>query len=306
MIVTVTLNPAVDHTLQVDLMPERGTVERTDSVEFDAGGKGINVSQYLVGLDTESVATGLVGDFLGEYVRNELADEGVPSDFVDIDGRTRLNTTILAPDGEYKVNHEGPSVGEGVVYDVIDAARRHDPEFVHVGGSLPPGLDAEAVDRIARAGDWDAVADVGGATLQELDAEYALCKPNRTELAAATGMPVDSVEDCLRAAAAFRERGFDRVVASLGSDGAVLASDEELLHAAPLDVDVADTVGAGDALLSGVLSVLVAGGDVRTALKRGVAVASRVVALRGTRVPDVTDLDAAADSVSLSEYPSLR
>jgi len=306
MIVTVTFNPAVDHTIQVDAMPEPGAVARTDEAQFDAGGKGINVSQYLTGLGADTVATGLVGDFLGEYIRAELDDAGIPADLVEIDGKTRLNTTILSDDGEFKINHDGPTVDAGIVDDAIDAIDRHDPEMVLVAGSLPPGLGPEAIDRIARAGEWDAVVDVGGATLQELDADYALCKPNREELAAAVDRPVETVEDCLAVADALRERGFERVVASLGVDGALLASGDALVHAAALDVEVADTVGAGDAMLAGVLSELVDNGDERAALRRGVAVASRVVANTGTTVPSFADLDDAADRVELADHSSLR
>jgi len=306
MIVTVTFNPAVDHTIQVDAMPEPGAVARTDEAQFDAGGKGINVSQYLTALGADTVATGLVGDFLGEYIRTELDQAGIPADLVEIDGKTRLNTTILSDDGEFKINHDGPSVGADVVDDAIDAIERHDPEMVLVAGSLPPGLGPEAIDRIARAGEWDAVVDVGGATLQALDADYALCKPNWEELADAVDRPVESVEDCLAAADALRERGFERVVASLGSDGALLASADELVHAGALDIEVADTVGAGDAMLAGVLSELVVEGDERVALRRGVAVASRVVATPGTKVPSFEELDEAVDRVELTDYSSLR
>jgi len=306
MIVTVTFNPAVDHTIQVDAMPAPGEVARTDEAKFDAGGKGINVSQYLTGLGADTVATGLVGDFLGEYIRTELDEASIPADLVEIEGHTRLNTTILSDDGEFKINHDGPGVDAGVVDDAIDAIARHDPEMVLVAGSLPPGLGTDAIDRIARAGEWDAVVDVGGATLQELDAEYALCKPNREELAAATDRPVETVEDCLAAADALRDRGFDRVVASLGGDGALLASPDALVHAAALDVDVADTVGAGDAMLAGVLSELVDEEDERAALRRGVAVASRVVANAGTTVPSFADLDDAVARVELTDRSSVR
>ncbi|MFC6770678.1 hexose kinase, partial [Halorubrum pallidum] len=247
MIVTVTFNPAVDHTIQVDAMPKAGTVARTDEAQFDAGGKGINVSQYLTGLGADTVATGLVGDFLGEYIRTELDTAAIQTDLVDIDGQTRLNTTILADEGEFKINRDGPTVGVSLVGDVIDAVERHDPEMVLVAGSLPPGLGPEAIDRIAQADEWNTVVDVGGTTLQALAAEYALCKPNREELADAVEQTVETVEDCVVAADTLRKRGFERVVASLGDDGVLLASSDALVHAAALDVDVADTVGAGDA-----------------------------------------------------------
>ncbi len=294
MILTVTPNPAVDHTLQLDEELESGTVARTDAAQFDPGGKGINVSKYLVALDAETVATGYVGDFLGRFLRKRLSDRDIPNDFVEIAGCTRLNTTVLTPESEFKINQRGPTVGEGDVESVVETIERHGPRTVVVAGSLPPGVDPGTIDRIAEAGPWETVVDVRGDVLSELDADHALCKPNREELAAATGEPVESLEDAFSAARSLQRRGFERVVASLGADGAVMATPDTVLHTPALDVDVVDTVGAGDALLSGVLAERARGGTDEAALRAGVAVASRVVGVSGTSVPT---LDNALDGV---------
>jgi len=301
MIVTVTLNPAVDHTIQVDAMPAPETVARTDTAQFDAGGKGINVAQYLVGLGAETVATGLLGDFLGDYIRRELDVDDIDSEFVEIEGQTRLNTTILA-DTEYKINHDGPTVDPAAIDELIEIIRGCNPSMVLVGGSLPPGLDHRAIDRIAAAGQWATSVDVGGEILAELEAEYALCKPNRVELAAATGAGVDTLEDCIIAADQLREVGFERVVTSLGSDGALVVSEDRCLHAAALDVDIADTVGAGDAMLSGFLLELSRGNDTRAGLCRGIAVAAQIVSVPGTSMPAFDTIEKATRQVEITEY----
>jgi 1-phosphofructokinase len=205
---------------------------------------------------------------------------------------------------EYKINHTGPTVDTGAIDDVIEVLTAHDPSMVLVAGSLPPGLDYHAIDRIAEAGPWQTIADVGGELLAQLEAEYALCKPNRPELEAATGTTVDSLDDCIGAAQQLRESGFDRVVTSLGSDGALLVGDEETLHAEALAVEVVDTVGAGDAMLSGVLLELARGTDARRALQRGIAVASRIVTVPGTQLPAVDDLDELTAQVEITDHTS--
>lgn len=301
MILTVTLNPAVDHTLRLQEPLDSGTVLRTNDVRFDAGGKGINVSKYLDELDTETIATGFLGGFLGSFIDDRLSADGITHDFVRISDLTRLNTTVLT-DEEYKINHAGPTVDASMIGRVIDRIDSHDPETVVVAGSLPPGLDVEAIDRIANAGDWETVVDVGGEMLHRLSESYALCKPNREELAAATGRSTDTLEDCLAAAEALRTEGFDRVVASLGADGAVLVSQTETLHASATDTEVVDTVGAGDALLAGTLAGFARGADPEEALRTGIAVASRVVAVPGTTVPSLSTVRADADRVSVSTY----
>jgi len=301
-ILTVTPNPALDYTVELDAPLEPDTVVRTDDARVDAGGKGINVSEYLQALGTETAASGFLGDPFGRVLAEQLDREGIESSFVPVDESTRLNQTILAPEGEYKINQDGPHVSPDAVSALVEHVASVAPPTLVVGGSLPPGVTAATVDRLASAGDWRTAVDVGGDLLAELDASYALCKPNRDELADATGMATGSVEECIEAANALRESGYERVVASLGGDGAVLVSESGAVFAEAVDAPVVDTVGAGDSLFAGVLSALDAGADDATALATGVAVASRVVGVAGTSVPDFSDVGAVRDAVTLHRY----
>jgi len=285
MIATVTLNPAVDQTIRTDQPLSPGEVIRAEDASFDAGGKGINVSKYLTAMGTETVATGVVGGFLGRFVTERLAAEGIETRFVDIDGTTRLNSTVLATDGEYKLNQQGPAVSDAAVGAIAEMLASLSPELVVVAGSLPPGPESGAIDRLARAGPWETVVDVDGPLLRELEADYAWCKPNAPELEAATGRPVDDLDSATAAAEALRADGFDRVLASLGADGAVLVSEDNVVHEPAIDCEVVDTVGAGDALLSGVLAAIDAGADDDDALQTGVVAATAAVSTPGTNVP---------------------
>jgi len=296
-ILTVTVNPAVDQTMTFGESLTPGAVSRATDARFDAGGKGINVSQYLAALDASTVATGLLGGFTGTFIRDSLAESGVATDFVDIDEPTRMNTTALAAGEEYKLTQNGPEVDRSVVEGLAEVVSSPEPDRVLVGGSLPPGLDPNAIDRIATAGEWRTAVDVGGDVLSALSGSYDLAKPNREELAAATGADVGTVAECADAARQLRESGFERVVASLGGEGALLAGPDGVVFAGALDVDVVDTVGAGDAMLSGVLAALDRGESDEAALRNGVAVASRVVQRAGTSVPDFEGLDEDRDAV---------
>ncbi|MFC7224933.1 1-phosphofructokinase [Halalkalicoccus sp. GCM10025322] len=300
MIATVTPNPAVDYTVELSAEPTPGEVFRTDRTRYDAGGKGINVSKYLDALGTKTLATGFLGGFVGEYLESRLAASELPASFVDIDGTTRLNTTMLTPEAEYKINQTGPSVDTPAIESLLGTLRERDPRTVVVAGSLPPGVDTETVDRIAAAGDWETVVDLNGDVLGELSGEYALCKPNRAELAESTGRTVDSASSAIEAARTLRRRGFSRVVASLGAEGAVLVADDRAFHAPALETDVVDTVGAGDALLSGVLDGLARGESDEGALRTGVAVATRVVGVSGTRVPSFAEVGSIRDRIPVT------
>ncbi|KAB1194278.1 hexose kinase [Haloferax sp. MBLA0076] len=290
MILTITPNPAVDHTIHFDEPLEPGVVHRTDEAVFTAGGKGINVAKYVSALDVEATASGFLGGHFGTFVRDRLDADGVPSDFVNIDDHTRLNTTVLADDGEYKLNHNGPHITDADVDELVEAAQANEPETLLVGGSLPRGMALESVDRLARAGDWRTAVDMGGKYLAELDADYFVCKPNRSELAEATGRTVETNEDAIAAAEELRDGQFEYVLASLGGDGAVLVTEDAILSAPALDVDVVDTVGAGDAILSGFLAALERGMSDSDALRMGILTAARVVGVAGTRVPHLEDV----------------
>ena len=297
-VATVTLNPAVDQTLRVDRALAPDEVIRVDEAQFDPGGKGINVSQYLDAMGTETVASGVLGGFLGEFVADELAAAGIETAFVHVAGTTRMNSTVHAAAEEYKLNQRGPQVSTADVDAIVERLRGVAPSTVVVAGSLPPGLDSDAIDRLARAGPWETVVDVEGALLRELDAEYAWCKPNVPELAAATGRDGDGVDDPVDAARQLRADGFDGVIASLGADGAVLVSGDGVVHEPAIETEVVDTVGAGDALLSGVLAALEAGASHDAALHTGVVAATAVVSTHGTTVPSLPDpTDSGVESV---------
>lgn len=285
MIATVTLNPAVDRTVTVDGPLSDGLVTRVSDARFDPGGKGINVSKYLAAMDTETVATGVVGGFLGEFITARLGSAGIETRFVAIDGVTRMNATIHADTDEYKLNQPGPRVSHSAIDRIAQTLVELDPDTVVIGGSLPPGIDTGAVDQLARTGPWNTAVDVSGPALRELDAAYEWCKPNTDELAAATDREITTVEEAKAATAALRDQGFETVVASLGPDGAVVDSPAAVEHRPAIDTAVVDTVGAGDAILSGFLAAKERGLADTTALRSGLRAAAAVVETVGTAVP---------------------
>ena len=288
MILTVTPNPAVDQTIVIDEELESNAVQRSTEAQFDSGGNGINVSQFLRALGDETVATGIIGGFTGYFITQDLKTYDVPTDFVDVDEPTRMNTTILPPEQEYKLNQSGPQVEHDVVDELIETLQQHDPSMINIGGSLPPGMDAADVDRLAEAGDWDTALDIHGELMPDLEHNYEYCKPNREELTKATGIEVESIDDCAEAAKQLQELGYERVLASMGGDGAMLVTPDETLYAPALDVDVMDTVGAGDSMFAGALWAFEQGWDDEKALRAGVATSAHLVQVKG---PSIRELD---------------
>jgi len=302
MILTVTFNPAVDHTIELDEGLTDRKISRTHDSQFSAGGNGINVAEYLTALGAEAEATGPVGGFTGEFLKETLTDEAVKTDFVEVNGLTRLNQTILADGEEWHINQEGPRLGDRVIEKIIEKIQESDPEYVLVAGSLPPGLEAEDVDRIAESFDGEMIADLHGDVLRELEAEYLFCKPNSSELEEAVERSIEGFEDAVEAAEELRtDISFEKVFASLGEQGVILSTPEKTLHAEVLPVEVVDTVGAGDAFVSGALNAYSHGGSDEDALRHGIAVSRKVVSVKGTSMPDFQEVEKFAGKVKIKE-----
>jgi 1-phosphofructokinase len=293
MIVTLTLNPSLDRTIEVDRLV-RGTMTRATSARLDPGGKGVNVSRALLANRVPSVAVVTVGGADGDQLVRLLEADGIPLRAVGVAGRTRSNVTIAEPDGVVtKLNEPGEPLSRAELDAVADAvlAETETASWVVTCGSLPPGVPTGIYARLCEfftsAGVLVAVDASGPALLAALDAKPALIKPNREELAEAVGRPVDSIGAAIEAAEQLRDRGAGSVLASLGADGAVLVEEEGVtIGEAPI-AEARSTVGAGDALLAGFLA---AGARGSAALAEGLAWGAAAVSLPASRMPCPADI----------------
>jgi 1-phosphofructokinase len=289
-IVTVTPNPSIDRTIQIDRL-ERGALIRAKRSTAEAAGKGVNVSCALGAQGVATVAVlPLAEDSATTYLR--LLADAIRIAGVPIAGSTRSNVSIVEADGTVtKLNEPGPEVTSNDVEAILAAATAVPGASWVVGcGSLPPGAPSDFYARLAArasAGTRVAVDTSGQALDAAVCAGVALVKPNLDELSALVGRPVASLDDVVAAAREVVARGCHAVLVSLGADGALYVDANDSSHAEAAIDDVANTVGAGDALLAGFLA---AGGD---AGGLGEAVAWSVAAIRspGTRMRAVRAAD---------------
>jgi 1-phosphofructokinase len=211
---------------------------------------------------------------------------------------------VVEPDGTTtKFNEPGAFVPTAQLRALLDSvtASAAGADWVVASGSLPPGVPdgfyGDVVRALRDAGVPVAVDTSGAALLAALDAGPALVKPNVHELAEATGRPLRTVGDVLDAAGRLRDAGARAVLASLGSDGAVLVDDGVAWFGeAPVSAPVS-SVGAGDALLAGFLA---GGGSGADALGQGLAWGAAAVGLPGSRMPGPADVDGIRVHVSRS------
>ncbi|MFF6908942.1 1-phosphofructokinase [Streptomyces sp. NPDC012389] len=297
MILTVTPNPSLDRTYELpDLV--RGTVLRATADRVDPGGKGVNVSRAVAAAGHRTVAVAPMGGPEGALLARLLGEHGIEAAGVPVTGSTRINVTLVEPDGTLtKINATGPELSAAEAEDVLEAVRTRSAaaDWIACCGSLPRGLPpqwyAELVARSHRAGARIALDTSGAALTAALREGPDVIKPNAQELAEAVGRPLATVGDALKAAEELRERGARAVLASLGADGQLLVEEGGAYFATARVTTVRSNVGAGDASLAGFLT---AGGQGPQALASAVAHGAAAVQLAGSLMPTPADLDLSA------------
>ncbi|WP_030734828.1 1-phosphofructokinase family hexose kinase [Streptomyces sp. NRRL S-31] len=292
MILTVTLNTALDITYRVrSLRPH--TSHRVTEVVERPGGKGVNVARVLAALGHEVTVTGFAGGPTGRVLRERLAEtERLTDALVTAVGPTRR--TIAVVDGRSgdttQLNEPGPQIAPAEWGAFLDRYEElvTGAAAVALCGSLPPGVPVGAyanLVRTARAASVPVLLDTSGEPLRRgVAARPDLIKPNAEELAELTGSHEPS-----RATQDARRRGAHAVVASLGAEGLLAVTPEGRWRATPPAALPGNPTGAGDSAVAGLLSGLVERLPWPDRLTRAVALSTATV-----RSPTAGDFDRAA------------
>ncbi|MEW1903682.1 1-phosphofructokinase family hexose kinase [Streptomyces sp. NPDC056508] len=279
MIVTVTLNTALDLTYRVPALTPYASHRVTQVIERP-GGKGLNVARVLAALGYETVATGFAGGATGAVLRDGLAATPVRDELVETAGSTRRTVAVVDAAGgdTTQLNEPGPAVtaAEWDAFRARFAALLDGAAAVALCGSLPPGIHVGAyaeLVRLARAAAVPVLLDTSGEPLRRgIAARPDLVKPNADELARLTG-----AREPRRATLDARRRGAHAVVSSLGPEGLLAATPEGLWRAAPPAPVRGNPTGAGDSAVAGLLSGLVDGIPWPDRLVRAVALSAATV-----------------------------
>jgi 1-phosphofructokinase/6-phosphofructokinase 2 len=296
-IVTLTPNPSIDRAMVIDAL-HRGEVHRATSSRVDPGGKGVNVARALAAQGVATIAVLPAGGPEGHLMEELLDAAGVARRSVAVAGALRMNISVLEPDGTTtKLNEPGPQLSsaevDALLAATLDAADGAD--WVVGCGSLPPGapteLYAALVARVRERGIRVAVDSSGAPMTAAVAARPHLIKPNHEELAELVGHPLPTLGDVHAAARELVSGGIEVVAVSLGGDGALLVTADELVHARATITTPLSTVGAGDCMLAGLLHGLSSGAAAADALAGAVTWGAAAVTLPGSRVPAPHDLD---------------
>lgn len=311
MIVTVTLNAAIDRTLTVPNV-QLGHRHRASASFTSAGGKGVNVARALKLLETPVIATGLAGGRTGERIVEELGLEAILNDFVRIADESRTSTAVVDPTGETltEIYEWGPAVRAEELEMLRDKLRylSRVASAVVFSGSLPRDVDndfyAEAIRDLNRRG-VPSVVDCEGEPLRiAVEAEPFLVSPNQREAESVVGQEFTDEADFLMALDTIADLGARNVLITQESSCFGLFREEKSVRrvrASIARLDPIARVGAGDVLLAGFLAARFNDQPIDDALRSAVGCGAASVLEVGAGRFDPREASRLAAAVELEE-----
>ena len=259
MIYTVTFNPSLDYIVSVDDF-KLGLTNRTSSELMLPGGKGINVSIVLKNLGIQSTALGFMAGFTGKEIARRLEEEGVASDFIQIEeGISRINLKLKSIDGT-EINGSGPDIPQeklNELFEKLDHLQEND--ILALAGSIPSSLPSDIYEQIMKKLDQQGIKIIVDATndllKKVLPYHPFLIKPNHRELEELFNVKIENQEDLIFYARKLQEQGAINVLVSLGKDGAILVSeDDHVYYCAGAKGKLLNSVGSGDSMVAGFIA----------------------------------------------------
>ncbi|MBC1480657.1 1-phosphofructokinase [Listeria seeligeri] len=274
MIYTITLNPSIDYIVQIDQL-NLGELNRMKQDYKLPGGKGINVSRVLNQLNVPNLATGFLGGFTGEFIREWLKEEGVKTGFVTVKDDTRINIKLKHGE-ETEINGLGPVISEKEINEFLDAMDKVTADdIVILSGSVPPSLGNDFYNRIiqiCKEKQAEFMIDTTGQELlNALPNKPILIKPNHHELGELFHVQLNDVNELIPYGKKCLELGAQHVIVSMAGDGALLFTGEDVYFAEALQGELKNSVGAGDSMIAGFIGTFDKTKDPIKAFAAGVA-----------------------------------
>lgn len=308
MIVTVTMNPAIDKTARIEEFIY-GKLNRIDSTSVDVGGKGINVSKVIYNLGGETIATGFIGGNNGVVIEKDLKYRGIKVDFVIVNQETRTNLKLIDETGKVtELNEIGPTISDKqieILTDKIVSLAKEDTLFV-LTGSIPNGLEPTIYrDIIFKIQEKKAKVFLdadGDAFAFGLEAKPDIIKPNRYELQKYFKVEGDSTkEELIDMGKKLQNKGIDIVIISLGEEGVLFFVHQSVFEVPGINVEVKSPVGAGDALVGAYVWGLDKGLPMEEIIKTAVAASAGAVTTVGTKPPMKEVIEALKKEVTIKK-----
>lgn len=306
MITTICLNPSFDRAMEMESL-KIGDVNRIREVREDMGGKGINVAVVAqrLGLDVQCIGT--MGENGADQLSAMMDAEGLRHKFMRIPGRVRVNLKLVikGEKGITELNQTGSTMREEDLQAFFRMAEEEtrDSEMVVLTGSLPPGCPQGTYrELMKRLEGKKLIVDTEGKELEmAAKAHPFLIKPNLHEMETTLGLELRTMRSIRDAALLFIRLGVEHAVVSMGAMGAMYVDAERTLFAPALRVAARSHIGAGDAMLGGMLLGYEKEGDMAKAFRYGVAGGAASVMTEGTQLIVPEDFYTLLEQVRIQE-----
>ena len=299
MIYTVTLNPALDKTVEIPSFTTDG-VNRITSIRTDPGGKGINVSKVVAALGSTSRALGILGGSTGQMISEALSGLNMTCDFLPIEVDPIAHTST-------EINEPGVPVDPATLQSLLDhllKLLRHD-DIVVLAGSLPVNAPADTYrvwgDACREKGAKVILDSDGAGMVEGVKAKPFLIKPNSEELSHLMGRALDSQQELTAAARELLQTGVQKVIVSMGSRGMLHVLPEQTIFVPGLRVPVKDTVGAGDAVIAALAVAEERGLTLEETLRLSTAAGAASVMCTGTQAASLETIQQLMEQVTYRE-----
>lgn len=291
MILTLTMNPAIDKTISIEAF-HIDQVNRISASRLDAAGKGINVSKIVKALGGRTKTFAFLGGNKGDFIEKSLLDEKISLIKIPVTGETRENIKVVDPINNTftDINEKGPFIFdkdlEFFKKQLIEYTSSS--SIVVLTGSVPPGVSKgvyrELIARLKSFG-VRTVLDADGELFTEgLKSIPTVIKPNIHELERYVNRTLTE-EEVIEVSKEFINDGIELVAVSLGADGAIFVTKDHVYKVDGLRVNVKSTVGAGDALVAGLCYGLDKNIPIEETIALAIATSAAQVTVEGTQPP---------------------
>lgn len=309
MIITITLNTAIDRTLFIDKFTWDRTIRATESV-IGMGGKATDASWILGELNHPNIAAGFAAGEVGNQINKMLQDRGSITDFIWVEGESRTNIIVVSNKGEGQSTlvSGGLIISDHHLDQFIEKYRWLLPkaDCILIGGSIPNGVDPGIYTKLIQ---WAIDVDVpvvfdssGPGLISGLEGKPSIVKPNLDEISELAGIRVDSVASSYEAAKAIQKKYGTSVVITHGSKGALAVLQNNAYWIPSLNIRVVSTAGAGDGVLAGLALAYANKKPLEEGLKWGFAASAAVCITPATADCRLSDVERFLPQIQLKDY----
>lgn len=260
MILTVTMNASVDITYVMEHFLINET-NRVQNIKKNAGGKGINVTRVLNQVGAKVLASGVIAGSTGQFIEQQLAEQGIPQEFYKAKGESRNNISIIQGGNQTEILESGPvlSLDDLSGYRSLFERLLGQADTIAISGSLPRGVPDDYYAQLIAAANRNGkkvLLDASGSTLEASlrgASKPLLIKPNRNELAdlLQKEIDLDNIEGLKQDLCSEQFAGIEWIVLSLGPAGALIKKQNRFYRAVVPDVRVINPIGSGDSVIAG-------------------------------------------------------